>query len=112
MKLKNLIIILGISGLILLCCILGYKHINKEIEEKSRGVITQFLSNYCNNCNFKYDYKMASYNKDNSINVYIKIDSDYFKEYYKFILDKDNNIYVIREVNQDIPSYVKIKSII
>ncbi len=107
MKVKNLIIILGILWVMLIYNFIWYRYTNKVTDKNSREVITKFLNDYCGNCEFSYKYKKATTNKDNSINIYIKIKSDYFKEYYKFIVDKDKGSFVIKEVNQDIPEYIK-----
>ncbi|MCM1053354.1 MAG: hypothetical protein NC483_05220 [Ruminococcus sp.] len=108
---KKLIIILGIAWILLVFNFGWYKYTNGVIDKKSRDVITKFLNDYCDNCEFKYSFKKATINEDSSINIFIKIDSEYFKEYYRFIVNKDNGSFIIKEVNQDIPEYIK-KSII
>ena len=73
MKTKNLITILSVIICLLLYNIFLYKTINKSIDNGTKNIITTYLKNKCHNCEFKYEYLMATTNDDNTINVFIKV---------------------------------------
>ena len=106
MKTKYLFIVLIVVFVLLIYNIFFYSFVNNHIKNGTENIISDYLKNVCNDCKFEYEYLGATSNEDNSINVFVKVDSDILKEYYHFIVDK-NNTYQIINVNNDIPPYIK-----
>jgi len=106
MKTKSLIIILVVVLILLVYNLFCYGFANKIIDTNSKNIITNYFDNI--NVNSKYKYIKATSNEDSSINVFVYInDTNLNHKYYRFILDKYNGDLKIREVNNDIPIYIK-----
>ncbi len=101
MKIKTLVVLLVIVLVLLVYNIFIYSFLNSNIDSQTRYQITTYLKNNINQDGY-YKYITASNNKDGTINVYIKIED----EYYHFIMVRDNG-YKIILVNQEIPEYIK-----
>ncbi|MDE5540096.1 MAG: hypothetical protein K2J20_06380 [Bacilli bacterium] len=108
MKTKFLVFILGIAIVLLLYNIFLYRLINKAININTRNTITAFFKDKCQACEFSYEYiKAISYAED-TISVFVKVDSeDIHDEYHEFILMKMGNKYKIIGYSSDVPSYIK-----
>lgn len=102
MKVRNLLIILFFMVVLLVYNMFCYYFVNKTIDNGSKYEIQSYLANIYGE-NVHYKYKSAMYNEDNTVSVYVKVDSDY----YQFVMIKNGNLYFISRVNQDIPVYIK-----
>ena len=106
MKLKYLSVVLIVVFILLMYNIFCYYFVNKSIDNGTRNIITNYLNNSCNKCDYQYEYLKATINDDSTINVFIKVDSKYLEEYYRFVVI-NNNGYKLVSVNTDIPAYIK-----
>ncbi len=100
MKIKTLIITIGVIVLLLSYNLFCYYFASNRVKELTTYPIKTYLQE--NNLSSNYEFIKALNNEDNSLSVYIKVD----KEYYHFILLKDG-AYKILEVNKDIPAYIR-----
>ena len=107
MKIKYLIIILAVSLVLLLYFLFCYKFVNNNIYKETESIIDKYFNEKCNNCIFDFEYLKSTLNTDNSINIYIKVDSKFLEKYYHFTFINNTNSYKIINVDNEIPSYIK-----
>ena len=98
MKNKTLMMIFLVVFILLLYNLFCYSLVNKIIYKKTNPIITNYLSDL--NIN-NYKFVKAINNTDETISVYVKINNDF----YNFVLE--NNNYQIKDVNNNIPDYIK-----
>ncbi len=106
MKVKTYFIILIILFILFFYSLFCYTLVNKAIFNGTNTFIKDYFDKTCNHCTYKYKMVRSTLNKDGSINVFIKVESDKLQKYYRFIVVK-NGYYELVEINQDIPSYIK-----
>lgn len=105
MKTKYMFITLIILFAFLLYNLFCYGFINKMIDNNSRNIINRYLENICGDCEYKY--LRATLNDDDSINVFVDVQKNNQKEKYRFVLIRNNGVYNVVDVNNDIPIYIK-----
>ena len=105
MKTKYLIITLSFICTLYIYFNVCMYIVNKRIINDTNNAIVDYLDTlYVTD--YKYNLVQAINNKNNSLNLYIKVRSNYKDIYYNFTFSKYN--YTLIEVNQDVPKYVKI----
>lgn len=102
-KVKHLILIQVLVGFILGYNLFCYRFINKMIDYESRMVITNYLKNNFNKEDITYKYEKTVLNKDKSMNIYIKVN----KQYYRFLVIRNREDYRILKVDTEVPQYIK-----
>ncbi len=108
MKTKKLVSILLILGVFLAYNIFCYALLNNNIKNNTMSPINSYLKVIYDLNDTSYKYLKATINSDNSINVYVKLNSQELKnKYYRFIFVNQDSKYQIIEVNQNIPAYIK-----
>lgn len=95
MKTKNYLVIMAILFVLLLYNILIYNFTNKKIYKETKNLIGDYFNTE------KYEYLKATSNKDDSLNVFIRINDSY----YRVVIP--SNYSKIITVNKDIPAYIK-----
>ena len=107
MKFKSLFIISLVVFILLLYNLVCYKAINRSIEKDTSNLVSYYLDIACNHCEPDYHYIMSTNNEDRSINVFVKAKFEDKKDYYRFIVSRENGQYKLLQVNQDIPGYIR-----
>lgn len=95
MKTRNYLIIMIALVILLLYNVLLYNFTNKRIYKETKNLIGDYFNTD------KYEYIRATSNKDDSLNVFIRLKDNY----YRVVIP--NSYGKIIAVNEDIPVYIK-----
>lgn len=107
MKNKHIFIILAIMVVLLLYNLFCYALVNRNIEIGSKNLIQNYFQTVSPNNYTKYEYLMATNNDDGSINIFVKTKNNSSNEYYRFIVARNGALYSLKDVNRNVPAYVK-----
>jgi len=107
MKMKTYLRILLVLFLLLGYHLICYWFVHQTIYAGTKQIVKQFFATSCPSCSYSYKIVRATMNDNQSINVFIKVDSKELNEYYRFIVIQNGTTYQLIEVNQDIPGYIE-----